>query len=365
MPAITQPPSVVRARQATTYPFTLSGCVPGADPDINQSQVCSCDNWPSALPTLTGDNMCGYSVLSTSPSSNAGFSSATPDTSIQTAVSTLGNGGVVEYWLTLPTASNEPAAGPWPQTTAVPMSTSSLYSGKSMALQMETLASVNVGNMTGTVLYTAVSNALMSACTTSPGAPASTGAEPPKINECDKVEPIKGILYRDSNGNWQSDGELELTVTIVSYYDIVDLKAMISTIATAVNGSSLNANSTRHPDNDHDNNCWPLGKELQACNADSIGGVLPDAMVNIPTQFLTTYTQDTPDRHDWSAQNMLVEIALEEPKDEGPFKCADGALIFDGLAALSLIPGLEEFGFMAIPALGMSVTCNTLDHTGE
>jgi len=349
-------------RQATTYPFALTGCVPGADPDVNQGMVCSCDNWPSGLPTMTGDGMCDYSVLTASPTSNAGFSNANPDTVTHTALSTLSNGGVVEYWLTMPTISNEPAAGPWPQTTDLPVSTSSLYSGKSMSLQMEQSASVNVGNKTGTVLYTAVSNALMSACTTAPDVLPTSGAPSIYVEQCGEVESVKGILYRDVNGDWQDDGELELSVTLVSYYDIVDLHGLIATIATAVNGSSLNPDSVYRPTNENDNNCWPLGKELQACNVDTIGGVLPDAMVNIPSKYLATYTQDTPDRHDWHTQNMLIEIGLEKPKEEGPFKCADGALIFDGLAALALIPGLEAFGFMAIPALGMSVSCDQIDH---
>ena len=64
--------------------------------------------------------------------------------------------------------------------------------------------------------------------------------------------------------------------------------------------------------------------------------------------------------HDWPAQHLILDMTFDS--GGGAFLCADGALVMDGLAALALLPGLDFLAWMAIPALGVSVTCDTLEH---
>jgi len=88
-------------------------------------------------------------------------------------------------------------------------------------------------------------------------------------------------------------------------------------------------------------------------------------MANIPSKFFAMYTQDTASRHDWKAQYLQVDVDFALPVKDEAFACADAAVIMEGLAALALIPGLEWLDFMALPALGTSVTCDIRDHAQE
>lgn len=274
-----------------------------------------------------------------------------------TTLSALPNEGVVEYWLSMPTSANQYDAGPFPMTTLEPISTSSLYSGQVMTVQMAATASVNVGNLTGTMLYTAVSNAIMSACTDVPPPLPTSGLPTASVTTCGDVPKISDIIYADDSGGWYTGGELELDVGLVKYYDMQSLEGMVASVAAAVNGSSMNPSSSWSPSP----HCsWPVGKFGQECDASDIGNVYPTAMVNVPAIYQVIFSQDTAEMHDWPVQNINVGLAFGA--EGGAFECANDALVMDALAGLALLPGLEWLAFMAVPALGVSATCDAVDN---
>ena len=270
-----------------------------------------------------------------------------------TTISAMSNDGEVEYWLQKPTTANgqmpQKIGGPLPITTLQPFSSSLLYSGKHMKVNQPTTTSANVGTLTGAPLYTAISGALMSACTATPA-----GGPSGSITSCGDVPKITGIVWTDDDGSWDNSAELELTVQAASYYDMDSLHGMIASIAAAINGSSLNPSSNWSPKP-------VICNELAGwCTADDVPGGAPKKIANIPGWIEVIFSQDTAEAHDWPVQNLIIEFATPSP--HGDFICADGALVTDALAALSLIPGLEFLAFMAIPALGVSAACDGYEH---
>ena len=234
--------------------------------------------------------MCVYSTQTGPPNATTSTASTSFDTTVITSTSTLLNGGEVAYWLSMPTTANQYDAGPFAMTTMEPISTSSLYSGKVMTVQMASTNSVNVGTLSGTLLYTAVFNALMSACTEVPPPLPTSGLPTASVTTCGEVPKITGIMFSDSTGLWTTCGELELAIPMIQYYDMQSPEGMIASIANAANGSSLNPSSTWSPS---DNCSWPVGGFGEECDADAIGGVYPDSTVNIPAMYQAIYTQHT------------------------------------------------------------------------
>ena len=265
-----------------------------------------------------------------------------------TEVVTMANEAVNEYWGTLPTTPDLDVAG-FALTTMIRLSTSSLYSGKKMSIIQPSETSANVGTLTGMPLYTAVSDALMSACTSTGG-----GKHAPAMH-CGPDPTISSIIYTNDEGDWWATEELALEIGPLSYTDRESLHAMVASIASSLNSSSSSKHNHWKPKRPEDHSLWN-GNQLPN------GEDAPEHIANVVGWIQSVYTQDTPNAHDWPEQNLYVGL-VNKNIAKGTFLCADGALITDALAALALIPGLDFLAWMAAPALGVSATCDGVEHT--
>lgn len=234
----------------------------------------------------------------------------------------------------------------------------------------------------------------MSACSPS-GLPskatktAGQSSTPASWTKCGSVAPITGIVYatgkattaaqvEDYGGNdWYSDGKLQISIPEVSFTDAQSLLTLASTMASALNSSSMNwANykTTVGPYCDNwagESECnnadfWsgpncvnytangPYGESIEPVKA------YPPDVASIPGYIQTIITIDTGTAPDWPVQFMSISLAAELPEAEaaeGPFKCGDGALITDGLGVLPMLEALSFLDWLAIPALVVSAIC--------
>ena len=86
-------------------------------------------------------------------------------------------------------------------------------------------------------------------------------------------------------------------------------------------------------------------------------------MANIAGWVEVSYTIDTADKHDWPEQMMRVYFHnIKRPAKKGEWTCADGALITEAVAAPALVPGLDFLAWLALGALGVSATCDGIEH---
>jgi hypothetical protein len=242
------------------------------------------------------------------------------------------------------------------------MSTSSLYSGKQMKVFLQSTTSANVGNLTGAPLYTSISNALMSVCRDTPEGHVPTTGSPPTVSvtTCGEAPTISPIMFTDGNGAWDYAAELIVNINWVNYYSLAAMHGMIACLASALNTSSLLESNKWKPERPQ---CINI-RVFKSCESESIGHDYPKEIANVPGLIGVSFTQDTAAHHDWPEQQLWVELAVKTVNSSA-FACADGAAIADGLAALALVPGLDFLDFMAIPALGVSVTCDVSDHIGH
>ena len=320
------------AAKVTTHANTkvtpVSSCVNAADPDQGINSGCQCSGYTGFLPVLPGTSGCRYTAVTGSPALTTTTSKQTKGFIGYPFTSTAGNGRIVAYQTTTNMGEGPIYTG----------SSTLLYSGKHMSVVQTSKASVNVGTLTGDRLYTAVSDALMSGCTSTPaGGPHGT------ITKCGHIPKVTGIVWADSTGDWGRNAELELSIQWINYYDLRSLKGMIASLASVLKSNSLNPA-----------NIWKPPR--QQCNPLCVGTSCPYNTTNVPGWVGITYSQDTVSHHLWPDQQLFVNLAVKT-SEGSPFLCADGALIMDGLAALALFPEFEWLSFLAIPALGASATC--------
>ncbi|KAF2166697.1 hypothetical protein M409DRAFT_54493 [Zasmidium cellare ATCC 36951] len=311
-------------------------CVPFEDPDEGASAVCQCSGYAGSLPTLTGPSPCGYQSIP---------ASSTQTSTIQSTgalgfpfTSTAANGALVAFQTT---TSNQ-----WgPVHTGSSMT---IRYGKRMAVTLASETSVNVGTLTSSALYTAVSSALMAACTDSP-ANALSASPTASVTECAPVPTISNVVYTDGKGDWYNDGEIEISIPTIQYFDTQSLQGLIATIAASLGPNSITPNNTWSP--------APPYCSGFTCSWDTVQGDVPATISNIPGFAQAIFLEDTADAPGWPAQDMTVELKFAL-HNGGTFICADGALVTDSLAALALVPGLDFLAFLAAPALGVSVSLN-------
>jgi hypothetical protein len=142
------------------------------------------------------------------------------------------NGALIAYASTSSIAD----AGPWQPWSGVG-SWTTVQIGTSLGVQIATnLSAQSIGTFTGDRLYTAISNALVTAC------PSPTSGS--TVTACATPSPIKNIPYL-SGSELNTDGELTLTTSFVEYSDPDILAAMIASVATAMNVSSLHPRNTK------------------------------------------------------------------------------------------------------------------------
>ncbi|KAK4496146.1 hypothetical protein PRZ48_012125 [Zasmidium cellare] len=224
-----------------------------------------------------------------------------------------------------------------------------------MDVTMASDTSINVGTLTSSALYTAVSSALMVACTETP-TNAASASPTASVTECAPVPKISNIVYTDNKGDWYSDGEIEISTPAVHYFNAQSLQGIVASISAALGANSITPNNTWAPE--------PPYCSGFTCSWDTVHGDVPTRISNIPSFAQAIFLQDTADAPGWPAQDMTIELKFAK-NNGGTFICADGALVTDSLAALALVPGLDFLAFLAIPALGVSVACDTSEHFGE
>lgn len=211
----------------------VSDCARFQDPD---------DDVPEGdtLPLLPGSAPCAYSTISGSvPLPTTSTSTHTNGVIGYPFTSTAGNGAVVAYGTT--STNGYVFAAPLytgPSTT--------IYYGKSMAVTLAPTSSVNVGTLTASPLFFAISSALMAACTDIPSNAPSV-ALTNTATTCGEVAPIQSIIWTDDEGNWGQDAELEVDIQAVSYFNLDGLLGIVTTIASALNASSTYKNNTWSP----------------------------------------------------------------------------------------------------------------------
>lgn len=239
----------------------------------------------------------------------------------------------------------------------------------------------------------------MTACSPQGGFPTSatvtagqTGT-PPSWTTCADIPSITGIVYAtgsasniqqvtDYGGNdWYSDGTLQISVPEVSFTDEQSLLALVSSLASSLNSSSMNWPNYKATVGPY---CDPLSDD-QDCNTadfwsgpncvnytamDAYGDTMnvvqpyPPEVAMVPGYIQTIMTTDTASAPDWPVQFMSISLTADKP-EAFEFVCADGALITDGLALLPLLPGLDFLAWLAVPAFAVSATCAAIENTSK
>ena len=251
----------------------------------------------------------------------------------------------------MPTTPTLDVAG-YGVTTMDVLSPSMLYSGKRMNIIQPSTTSANVGNLTGMPLYTKVSEALVAACTAIP----PSGRHGSATN-CGPNPTISNIIATNDEGNWYDDEELELEISSISYTNMESLHGMIASIASVLNGTSMNRKNIWTLEAA---GVWGIEKGGLGVNGNELP---PKQIANTLGYIYVSFTQDTVEFHDWPEQHLQLNLRNLRVPTSGEFTCADGALITDALAALALLPGLDFLAWLAAPALGVSATCAGLDGT--
>ncbi|KAK3646606.1 hypothetical protein LTR56_000510 [Elasticomyces elasticus] len=308
-PLPTTGPSTAAAtlyRRDVSTTVAISGCSPVFD-EIKSATLCACpfpQNGPLPLKTGPG-GVCDYSSATVN---------AFPFTS------TLSNSAVVAFQDSSLDASGTAPLGSIFDNIGVGANTT-LQAGKSITMEINPTASQAVGTLTGTELFTSVSNAIKSACST------PSGGTP--VSSCSAAT-ISNIIIVNSNGD-SGGGDLAVTFPFVSYDDLNTFEALVVAVAGAFQVSSSDPANTKEfeVNESGDSGLHGIGSTTPV-NITTIGA-LAQAIVTIQT------AEDT--NGDVKVQNLAVNLALEGNAGTG-FDCSAVALVNDGLGALSLITGL-------------------------
>ncbi|KAK5742460.1 hypothetical protein LTR17_003262 [Elasticomyces elasticus] len=313
----------------TTY--TLSECETVADPDSGAtSGGCECAGYDTILPFLTNvadSASCSYTTFV------ADKTTANP----YPYTTTLANDAIVAY-------ASYPTNG----------DSTTLQAGTTLTLQMGATSSVNIGVVSDAAavnaLYTAISNSLVAAC------PTPTGGS--TVTECASVAPITGISYIADTSELVTDGELKITVPLVSVSDADTLQMLIVAVASGVKGNAndwANTGTTSYMCDscwDEDEFAWPTIN-----------------LTNVPALYQALASEQTAGTDGAIlVQDIEVAFALGE-EGSSAFTCSDESLIFSGLAAIgALIPG---WGFLSLGVtgselrFGLSLACDAASWAGS
>lgn len=312
-PAPELPADLERRDSLTT--ISVSSCYNYADPDQGGGDGCECPGYGGGLlPLLTtmlaGNSTtvgCDYSTIVTVSSSTNPFpyTSTYPNSAIVAYANTQGypDGG----WV---------GAG----------DSTTIKAGTQISMELNPTASVNVGTLVGSTLYTSVSSALVAACGTVGNGPMQT---------CGTAQ-ITGIAHvEDYENDLWTDGTLDITVPFISAFDQPTLDAMIASVAGAVMASSTLPNNTATIADDCTNNIFNSASGCQS----SVN------ITNVASLTQAIYTDDTGSAH--SPQSLAIAMAFSD--NGGPdYLCDAGALsaaaiYYGGFVCdmLGAIPGFE------------------------
>ncbi|KAK4549853.1 hypothetical protein LTR36_005154 [Oleoguttula mirabilis] len=273
--------------------------------------------------------MCSYSDYVTAVD-------ASPDPYIFTT--TLTNDAIVAYATTTYYVTGADPIGAGDSTT--------LQAGSSVTLQMAATSSVNIGVMTDiaqvSALYTSVSNNLVSACPT----PTSGST----VTACASVAPVTGVSYIDDYNDLKTDGELDITVPLISVTDANVLQVLILSIAAGIAGNAQDPGNTASVAWMCDS-CW-----------DETSDDWPTAnLTNVPGLMQAIFTEQT-EATDGAILEQDLEVTFSLGLGADAFTCSDASLVLSGMAAIAaIVPG---FGFLSFGALGsvsrfgLSVGCD-------
>ncbi|KAK4496026.1 hypothetical protein PRZ48_013295 [Zasmidium cellare] len=307
-PAPTPTPNLLHRRDAiTTIP--VSSCLPYANPEEDIISVCQCSGYDGYV-TMQANGSCDVTAVTTVTTSN----------NLYPFTFTSANSAIIAYETTTVWASGGPPMGTG--------ASSYIQHGKSLTIEINPTASQNVGELTGTSLFTAVSNALVTAC----GTP--TSGTP--ITTCTPAT-ISAVSYME--GSTIAEGDLELAVPLISVSDPNTMQALVVAVAGAFQANSLIKNNTQSVQ------AWPdtvCGGETNPC----MHGPSTVEMTTINSIAQAIYTSDIASE-DSHVQNLQAILAFEKGS-AGKAACSKEALIMDSLAAigaflaiLGTIPGFE------------------------
>ena len=238
------------------------------------------------------------------------------------------NGALIAY----ASSSSIADAGPWQPWSGVGASTT-VQIGTSLGVQIATnLSAQSIGTFTGDRLYTAISNALVTAC------PSPTSGS--TVTACATPSPIKDIPYL-SGSEVNTDGKLTLTTSFVQYSDPDILAAMIASVATAMNVSSLHPRNTEEVtyNNNPCYNCVAPSEDNNSMNLTRVPGAV-QALIMV---------QDK--RTSGSVEINQLQLQAQFHLDSfDELFCSAAAFAADSLGLLAIVPGLDFLAIGAAPA---------------
>ena len=240
---------------------------------------------------------------------------------------TMPNGAKIAYASSSPVAD----AGPWQPWSGAGSSTT-IQIGTSLGVHVATsLSAQSIGTLTGGHLYTAISNALVTAC------PSPTSGS--TVSACATPSPIKDIPYL-AGSELNYDGELTLSVSFVQYSDPETLAAMIASVATAMNVSSLHPKNTGQVS--YQDVCWGCVDDDPTTYYMNLTRIPAAVQAEILIQDEST---------DGSVQANQLELETQFHVDSfDDLFCSASAFAADSLGLLALVPGLDFLAFGAAPA---------------
>lgn len=293
-----------------------------------------CENWEGVLPYLSGSSSCGYSTLASyipPPTTTNTF-----DTMASFPYSmTLPNGAIIAYSSTTSIADagpRQPWGGTGPSTT--------VQIGSVLTVQYDTDTSAqSVGTMTGDRLYTAISDALMTAC------PSPTSGS--TVEACATPSPIKDIPYV-SGSDLNTDGVLKFDIPFVGYSEPDIRIALIESIATAMNVSSLYPKNTE---------TVSYGQPCYEC-VNTSPPTYKATLTRIPGAVQALFkVQDERTGGAVELNELQLQASFHLDTFDELF-CSTAAFTADAIGALALIPPLDFLAVAAAPAaLAFSLDC--------
>jgi hypothetical protein len=251
-------------------PMTLP-CYNYADPDGGVADFCTCNNGATApvassTGTNTGDayNPCPYTVAPDLPPPPPATTQQPGGNNLYPYVTTLtgGDNTIVEECQELSTAyyggyTEVMCAGNILTLSAPP-------SGPSVSVKVGQ-NQVLVGTLTGSSLYTSISNALETLC------PSPTAGQPLVVPS--GTQTITGIVYVDGSEDLQRDGELTISIDSGNYSDPGIRSAMIKAAAKSFMQSATGSNCFNQTYEEVDPRAPVITLDSLVCNAANFAGV--------------------------------------------------------------------------------------------
>lgn len=143
--------------------------------------------------------------------------------------------------------------------------------GKSLSMEVNPSASVMVGNLSASYLYTSVSNALVMGCGSLTSGSTMVTCTVPKITDIAYLENVEPTTPKNI---WQMDGELEVDVLLMSVSDPHVLHALIHSVAYAVSTSTYMVNNTKSEQCNCDYKGVATVLECDTCNVSTAANIV-------------------------------------------------------------------------------------------